>query len=125
DPDTPPVLADSGQIVQVIMNLVVNSRDAMPHGGVIDVVTDTVNVDDAMATRLNLPARGRHVQLAVRDNGSGMDENTVAHAFEPFFTTKPVGRGTGLGLATVYGIVRQSNGTITLTSKPGEGTTFR
>lgn len=125
DPHLPPVLADSGQVVQVIMNLVVNSRDAMPHGGAIDVVTSTVDVDDAMAARLSLPGPGPHVQLTVRDDGSGMEESTIAHAFEPFFTTKPVGRGTGLGLATVYGIVRQSRGMISVTSKVGEGTTFR
>jgi PAS domain S-box-containing protein len=125
DPYAACVLADSGQIVQVIMNLVVNARDAMPDGGRIDIVTTVVDVDDARAERLDLQSRGPHVQLIVRDTGRGMDTDTIAHAFEPFFTTKPVGAGTGLGLATVYGIVRQSSGAVTVNSTPDVGTTFR
>jgi CheY-like chemotaxis protein len=119
------ILADSGQIVQVIMNLVVNSRDAMPDGGTIDIVTSMVQIDDAAAAEYDLLSRGPHVQLLVRDTGWGMDADTAAQAFEPFFTTKPVGEGTGLGLATVYGIVRQSNGAVSVESMPGHGTTFR
>jgi CheY-like chemotaxis protein len=103
------VKADPGQIEQVIVNLVVNARDAMPGGGKI-----------LLATR-NL-AEGGQVALEVRDNGSGMDEQTQARAFEPFFTTKETGKGTGLGLSTVYGIVQQSGGTIRVSSTPGVGT---
>lgn len=125
DPQLPCVLADSGQVAQVIMNLVVNSRDAMPGGGTVEIATGTVDVGVAEAARLDLLSSGGHVLLTVRDNGRGMDAETVRHAFEPFFTTKPVGEGTGLGLATVYGIVRQSGGAITVNSTPGAGTTFR
>ncbi len=121
-PDT--IRADSGQLEQVLMNLTVNSRDAMPQGGKIFIHTRnrTVRESDPEA-RSGLPA-GHYVQLSVRDTGLGMDDHTRERVFEPFFTTKEVGKGTGLGLSTVYGIVRQHGGQITVDSQPGRGTEF-
>lgn len=118
------VRADPGQLQQVIMNLSVNARDAMPQGGVISIETANATVDESLAGA-NGPAAGRYVMLKVRDTGIGMDENVRAHLFEPFFTTKGVGKGTGLGLATVYGIVKQSGGSIYLDSTLGAGAVFR
>jgi signal transduction histidine kinase len=125
DPELGPVKADAAQMEQVIMNLVFNARDAMPEGGELMIQTANTELDEAFAQRHAGAQVGRHVMLAVHDTGHGMAEDVLSHIFEPFFTTKDRTKGTGLGLATVYGTVRQSGGCITVSSKVGEGTTFR
>jgi two-component system, cell cycle sensor histidine kinase and response regulator CckA len=123
DPRGESVLADAGQLEQVIMNLVVNSRDAMPQGGTLTVETGSADVAEAPGIELEAPP-GRYARLTVKDTGTGLSPQVQARVFEPFFTTKEVGKGTGLGLATVYGIVKQSGGFVQLHSELGHGATF-
>jgi CheY-like chemotaxis protein len=127
--DTQPALwnvrCDPGQVEQVILNLAVNARDAMPVGGRFVVATGNVHVEQGRLSQFHVEKPGDFVMLVVRDSGTGMSPEVKEHAFEPFFTTKPKGAGTGLGLATVYGIVKQGGGQINLISEPGEGTAFQ
>jgi PAS domain S-box-containing protein len=125
DPRTPNVIADPSQVEQILMNLVVNARDAMPNGGRLTIETSPVELDEAFVEQHHGSRTGRHALISVSDSGVGMDDATTARVFEPFFTTKPPGQGTGLGLAMVYGIVKQSSGSVWVYSTPGQGTSIR
>jgi signal transduction histidine kinase/CheY-like chemotaxis protein len=124
-PNLPQIVADKGMMEQIIMNLVVNARDAMPKGGTLTITTEAVKVTDTHARFHNEAYRGDFVCVSVRDTGCGMSAEVKAHLFEPFFTTKEIGKGTGLGLATVYGIVKQHEGWVEVSSEPNKGTEFR
>ena len=119
-----PVLADPGQLEQVLVNLAVNARDAMPGGGTLTIDTSNITVDADTVAGGSKARRGKNVRMRVSDTGTGMTADLIEHVFEPFFTTKAEGAGTGLGLATVYGILAQAEGHIQIYSEPGTGTTF-
>lgn len=120
-----PIKMDPAQIDQMLANLCVNARDAIGETGKVTIETRNVFVDEAYCSEHDCSLLGEHVLLALSDNGRGMDRETLSHVFEPFFTTKEMGKGTGLGLATVYGIIKQNNGFIYVNSEPGQGTTFK
>jgi CheY-like chemotaxis protein len=119
------ILADGGRIQQVLVNLAINARDAMPDGGTLVIEAKAVDLDAGQVSLNPAPPAGRYVQFLVSDTGTGMSAEVAAKIFEPFYTTKPKGHGTGLGLATVYGIITEAGGSINVYSEPGIGTTFR
>src|SRR5439155_23565639 len=119
------IKADPGQIEQVIMNLALNARDAMPSGGNLTITTANEKLDKTQLHNFPDLREGDYVMIAIEDTGTGMSEEVRAHLFEPFFTTKPPGKGTGLGLATCFGIVKQNSGVIDVQSELGRGTTFK
>jgi len=122
--ELPLVEGDTGMMEQVIMNLCVNARDAMERGGTLTIALGSIDIPEDYAHSHPEARPGKHISLRVRDTGCGMDPYVITRIFEPFFTTKEVGKGTGLGLATVYGIVKQHSGWVEVTSQPGQGTTF-
>jgi nitrogen-specific signal transduction histidine kinase len=124
EPQLPQIKMDSSQIDQILTNLCINSRDAISHTGTIAISTQTVSISDEFCTNHPGAISGDFVVLKVEDNGNGMDHHTMENLFEPFFTTKDIDKGTGLGLATVYGIIKQNSGFIHVSSTPGQGTTF-
>jgi CheY-like chemotaxis protein len=124
-PELGSCFADPGQMEQVLVNLVVNARDAMANGGTVLIETANIYFDESLAEMHAPLTTGQYLMLAVSDTGSGMSEEVKRHLFEPFFTTKAQGKGTGLGLATVYGVIRQTGGNVVVYSEPGHGTTFK
>ncbi|MDD2364639.1 MAG: ATP-binding protein [Desulfuromonadaceae bacterium] len=120
-----PVYVDGGQVEQIIINLANNARDAMPHGGEVQIETDCITFDDSFISLNGFGKPGRYAVISLSDTGIGMDEATRKRIFEPFFTTKDVDKGTGLGLAMVYGIVKQHNGFVDVSSEPGQGACFK
>jgi len=124
-PDIPSIKADESQVEQVVLNLALNGRDAMPHGGKLTIETAVASLDSDYCSKHPYMEPGQYVMLAVTDTGAGMDQETLSHVFEPFFTTKQMGRGTGLGLSTVYGIVKQAGGSISANSVEGKGSCFK
>jgi CheY-like chemotaxis protein len=122
--DVPAIFADDCNMEQIVLNLSVNARDAMPSGGTLKIRTEEVTINHDHLRRVPEAMSGRYVRLSVSDTGTGMDSQTRSHIFEPFFTTKDIGKGTGMGLATVYGIVKQHDGWLEVESEPGKGSTF-
>jgi signal transduction histidine kinase len=121
----PPVKADPAQIQQVVFNLAANARDAMPRGGRLTIRTERTVIAESELGQLTALRPGPHVLITVADTGTGMDDEIAGHLFEPFYTTKDIGKGTGMGLASAFGIVRQSGGDIAVTTRVGEGSSFR
>jgi two-component system cell cycle sensor histidine kinase/response regulator CckA len=124
EPNSPMIFADRGQIEQVLLNMATNARDAMPNGGIFSIETEIREIDDSYIHSHGYGKPGKYAFISVSDSGMGMDAATCKNIFDPFFTTKEIGKGTGLGLSIAYGVVKQHNGFIDVTSNPGKGTTF-